>query len=99
METPKEIYVLHYDTPLSNGQVGSAWNKEIGLKNECKYVRSDLAELTWEDIWEICTIVDKVRDEFCDNPSMFKLNEITPDSFKKAYGEEVLRRFNEQRNK
>ena len=69
------------------------------LAEKCyRQAEKDLA-LTWEDIWEICTIVDKVKNEFCDNPSIFKLNEVTPDSFKKAYGEEVLRRFNEQRNK
>ena len=60
MKGPEEIYVLHYDTPLSNGQVGSAWDKEIGLKNESRYVRSDVAELNWEDISEIREILEEM---------------------------------------
>jgi len=60
MKSPEEIYVLHYDTPLSNCQVGSAWDKEIGLENESRYVRSDVAELNWEDISEIRKIIDKL---------------------------------------
>ena len=59
----------------------------------------DLA-LTWEDAYKIVSLAEEVKNDFCDNPNMFStLKPITVNEFKKAFNEEVLRRFNEWRNK
>lgn len=59
----------------------------------------DLA-LTWEDAYKIVSLVEEVKNDFCDNPNMFSiLKPITVNDFKKVFNEEVLRRFNEWRDK
>ena len=92
MKAPNEIYlspsIAH---PRKPSQVW--FNHEVA--NGVKYIRADLAELTWVHIWKIWDIIEQVKNDFCDNPKIFKLKEVTPEYFKQAYGEEVLRRLNE----
>ena len=56
-------------------------------------------ELTWQDVWRIGELHEEVKNDFCDNPRMFDLkgDDITPENFKRAFSEEVLRRFKEER--
>ena len=57
-------------------------------------------ELTWEDVWRIGELHEEVKNDFCDNPSMFDLKgyDVTPENFKRVFSEEVLRRFNEEKD-
>ena len=84
MEAPKEIFVHIRKEPRP-----SITFSEIEEKNceNIKYIRSDIAELTWVDMLNIVTLANKVYDEFD-----------TDSTFGEIYNE-VLRRFNEQRNK
>lgn len=59
----------------------------------------DLA-LTWEDINKIGELIENVKNDFCDNPNMLIVPQpISPKGVRKAFNEEVLRRFNEWRGK
>jgi hypothetical protein len=64
-----------------------------GVKHEMedgnvKYIRADLAELDWKDIQTLSRIID---EEECDwNVKVWEKQEVA---------EQVLRRFNEQKNK
>jgi len=93
MEAPKELF-LH---PNHKDEVGANWLTFPLTDSDVKYIRADLAELTWVHIWKIWDIIEQVKNDFCDNPKIFKLKEVTPEYFKQAYGEEVLRRFNKYR--
>ena len=55
--------------------------------------------LTWEDIATICRLSDQVRLDFCDNPKSLKVEPITQENFRKVFFGEVLRRYNELKNK
>ena len=55
-------------------------------------------ELTLEDMWEIWDIMNKVRNDFCDNPKIFDLKEVTPENIKRAFGKEALNRFKEHKS-
>ena len=85
MEAPKEIYVCidifrqlhaHEDDDFST----------TAAKH--KYIRADLAELTWEDI-------RKINDLMVEIANKFRHTEVFTEKFYK----EVLRRFNEQKKK
>ena len=82
MEEPKEIYV--YRDPFG---FLYATEFENHPKEVVKYIRSDLAELTWEDMKKITFVLGQV----CGLDKEF-------DGEQSVY-EEVLRRFNEQRGK
>ena len=50
--------------------------------------------LTWEDIKRIGELFEEVKNDFCDNPKIFNLPEVTPENFQQAFCKEILRRFN-----
>ena len=81
MEIPKEIYVHEASAPELS------WPK----LNEyhVKYIRADLAELTWEDVRRLECLIDDVHREYKDN---------VPVPEREAY-EEVLRRFYKEKDK
>ena len=73
-----------------------------GLQHKCGYLsdvmygyelaQADLA-LTPKDLYRIAQITDAVRNEFCDHPSMFHLEVVTPENFTEAFYGEILKRF------
>ena len=77
MEAPKEIYVHE----LSARELA---DPKVELYH-VKYVRADLANLTWKDVMKIHNLCFTIPTNWSD-------------SNKKFYSE-VLRRFNEQREK
>lgn len=85
MEAPRIVYV---DTD-GCGNAVKVHNVSFGEDGEnIKYVRSDLVELNWIDIRNILSIAREVEDENDDCPLL-----------KCELCDEILRRFNEQRNK
>ena len=85
MKEPKEIYLLK---GKADGELGTAWHDHYIDSTTCnniKYIRTDLAELTWEDIRVIC-------DCFMD----VGLHSELP-ARSKGFYKEVLRRFLESK--
>ena len=88
MEAPKKIYVTKYDLDKleENGIFGSSWHRKRTQGSDTEYIRSDLAELTAEDLNIILSIFKDMRN--------------TGDWFKYSVPEEeLLIRVNEQRRK
>ena len=79
MKAPDKLY-LH---PNHKDEVGANWLTFPLFDSDVKYIRADLAELTWEDIKKIC-------DCFMDVGLHSELPART-----KAFYQEVLRRFYE----
>ena len=77
MEAPKEIYI-------SNDHHG--WYPKNDGGNKIKYIRADLAELTWDDIRQLFRIADNYESE---------LNR--PKYLSEGYCKEVLHRFLESK--
>ena len=94
MKAPKEIYVPIVDMGVEDGGIQSApiwWNKDKSMeKQDCKgavkYIRADLAELTWEDIEKI---VDLYDDVYCD----FSIDGEGGKTNTEEHYQEVLKRF------
>ena len=85
MKEPKEIYLLK---GKADGELGVAWHDHYIDSTTCnniKYIRADLAELTWKDIRVIC-------ERFMDAGLLSEL----PARSKEFY-KEVLRRFLESK--
>lgn len=79
MEAPKEIYI--------QPDAQDRWFKFLNTLPNCtKYIRADLAELTWEDMRDIIRIAEGLRNE----------NEIFGYPF---FYKEILKRFNELKKK
>ena len=86
MEAPKHIY-LHRS---KHGEIPSLHSEEpVNLDGwqDIKYIRADLANLTWEDVRELCSLSFAVEVDLG--------REISD----KQHYSEVLRRFNSQRAK
>lgn len=49
--------------------------------------------LSPDDINLILSLAEDIRNDFCDNPRLFKLDSITPENFLAAFCREVLVRF------
>lgn len=74
-------------------------DRRFGCKIGYEQAEKDLM-LTWEDAYKIVSLAEEVKNDFCDNPNMFSiLKPITVNEFKKVFNEEILRRFNEWRDK
>ncbi len=89
MEAPKEIYlsVIPWIPGDRPGGIYEEWSGlPIGGADNMKYVREDVATLTWQDIAAIDAILSKTLTEKCPGND-------------KEYFQEVLRRFNEQMGK
>jgi hypothetical protein len=82
METPKEIYLLNL--PPSDGLIASKYQI---LEDDIKYIRADIAKLTWEDIDKIMHIIDYL-----------KYHTDIPLEGRITFCEEVLHKFNEQKD-
>ena len=81
MEAPKEIYLFENEyCPDELAPIWQEWQM-AGVEN-IKYIRADLAELTWEDISMIHVFIS----EAIDKSEKFGTGRIY---------QEVLRRFNE----
>ena len=52
--------------------------------------------LTPDDISLIWYLIDDVREDFCDNPKLLKMDPVTEENFRKAFCEEVLSRYTER---
>ena len=81
MEAPKEIYI-------SNDH--HVWYPKNDGVNKIKYIRADLAELTWDTVQDIITIYDMLCSEYYS-----RLYKHRPDT--KIFYKEVLRRFLESK--
>lgn len=98
MKAPKEIYVPLVDMGIEDGGIQPAaiwWNKDKSTeKQDCKgavkYVRADLAELTWED----CA---GIMDAFFDFMQDITAERETSRHSKEELYKEVLRRFLENK--
>jgi hypothetical protein len=89
METPKTKFVFPkylYARTTNNKTIDVSYAPQD--MNAVEYVQSDLVELTWEDICDIDGIIHDVQFTHKDEV-------ITSEAFYK----EVLRRFNEEKNK
>ena len=85
MDAPKEIFIAFCkDLPCHFSL------ERNHTFNETKYIRADLAELTWEDIRIICTAESDLWEEVCEG----KAEDSTV-----PYYEEVLRRYKEYKKK
>ena len=99
MKAPKEIYVPIVDMGVEDGGIQSApiwWNKDKSMeKQDCKgavkYIRADLAELTWEDIEKIVDLYEDVYSDYSCNGNGGITN--TAEHY-----QEVLHRFLESKN-
>lgn len=80
MKAPKEIYVHE----VSAQELSEPKLNEYHIK----YIRADIAELTWEDMSRIDEIIHDVRFDF-------RNKTITS----QEYYEEALRRFNKEKKK
>ena len=86
MEAPKEIY-LEWHT-LGDDKWRDWCITPKTNDDPIKYIRADLTELDWEDIQTLSRIID---EEECDwNVKVWEKQEVA---------EQVLHRFNEQKNK
>lgn len=83
MKAPNELY-LH---PNHKGEAGGNWLTFTLTNQDIKYIRADLAELTWEDIEKL----DKIMGEVWHDGNFGDLNE--------GFYTEVLRRFLESKRK
>lgn len=77
-EAPLEIFVSY----------SGRYHKNRKKESDVKYIRSDVSELTWEDIERIYSLV-------CNVTSSGKYDACFP--YGKPIYEEVLRKFNETR--
>lgn len=84
MEAPKEIYV-EIRHPISH-EYTEMIAFETPDKDSVKYIRADLAELTWDDIRKLFKIADNYESE---------LNR--PKYLTQGYCEEILSRFMESK--
>ena len=83
METPKEIYVHIRKEPRPSITFSEVEEKDC---ENIKYIRADIAELTWEDIEKILNCIHWAQD--CLGGLM-----------RKAVYEKALCRFNKQKKK
>ena len=98
MKAPKEIYVPFVDMGVEDGGIQPApiwWKRDKSTeKQDCegvvKYIRADLAELTWED----CA---GIMDAFFDFIQGITAGKETPRHSKEELYKEVLRRFLESK--
>lgn len=86
-------YLVRYDKE-NNGEDAPTTE---AFKAGAKWRDEQIPELTYEDMWKIATMFDEVKNDFCDNPKMFTIPDVTPEKFRKAFGEEVLRRYEEEK--
>ena len=84
MYPPKEIYIPTARYEFSREpELLDQWSCYRIFEDDVKYIRSDIAELTWYEVANLTAMVSMLNDtDF--NGNVF---------------EEALRRFNEQRNK
>ena len=88
VEKAYEAYPLNESNRLNHN-----WNaKRVGFQQGYEQAEKDLA-LTWEDIPKILSICENLKTCW-----WFRDNEQTKEIGKKPFFEEVLRRFNEQKN-
>ena len=83
---PKEIYVQQNK---KSGRLDDVFTEPIweDTHNNIKYIRSDIAELTWEDISRIRNIMFEVNKG---------VDHESPLPNDKSYCEEVLKRYNNE---
>ena len=88
MEAPKEIYV-EIRHPISR-EYTEIIAFETPDKDSVKYIRADLAELTWEDIEKIVDLYEDVYSDYSCNGNGGITNTV-------EHYQEVLRRFLESK--